>query len=245
MRALVLVTALTFVALAAGAQNTNVPYQPFGRIVSTEIRPPDFRQMLVGRLAVAPEGPFAFGVISGKESEPSDSAGFSFGYGTKVAAHDILFIGSYSRVRPQVGDDHDRAIGYVELALADTPLASFSGSVAAVYDPDSFKAYNPVLAAEHTFIPKTLKGTVNLGWTEFSPNGGKSISDIQPAVGVSWSPDSKHLWSMGADYTLKNDVDGEDTGSISIAKTIVSHSLKIKLGVEKHRVVSLSLTRFF
>ncbi|HEX2059365.1 MAG TPA: hypothetical protein VHK90_01360, partial [Thermoanaerobaculia bacterium] len=129
--------------------------------------------------------------------------------------------------------------------IAETPFATFAGSLAAVYDPGSFKLYNPVLAAEHTFIEKTLKATLNLGWTRIDPNGGESISDLQPAIGVTLSPDHHHFWSFAADYTFDNDVDGEDTGSISVTRTVARFGSKIKLSVEKHQVIGLSLTRFF
>ena len=159
--------------------------------------------------------------------------------------HDVVFVGSYSRLRPRIGDDHDRAIAYGEVTLADTRLVTVAGSVAAVYDPDSFKVYNPVLAAEHAFIPKTFKAALNLGWVQIDPKSGKGISDFQPAVGVTLSPDKHHLWSFGVDYTLDNNVDEEDTGSVSVSRTLARYSSKLKLSVEKHQVISLSLTKFF
>jgi hypothetical protein len=237
---------MLLLSCAAIAQ-VNVPYQPFGRIVSADIRPSDLGQISVGRLAAAAAsgGPFAFGSLSFKDSDASDSGTFSLGYGTALAGHDFLVLGSYSHVRPQSGGGHDRATAYTEISLGENSLAAVSGSVAAVYDPDSFKLYNPVLAADHTFIPKTLKMTVNLGWIEISPKSGSAIHDFQPSAGLSWSPDKLHLWSISSDYTLKNDVDGEDTGSASVARTFPTVGIKIKAGLEKHNVLSLSLTRFF
>ena len=42
MRPILAILAAVAVASALQAQNGAVPYQPYGRIISTEIRPPDF-----------------------------------------------------------------------------------------------------------------------------------------------------------------------------------------------------------
>jgi len=243
--------ALVSVAFPLFSQTATVPYHPYGSVISAETRPADFGIISFRRATItaaeeaeAEQKAFAFGSLDAGDTKTGNSAGFSLGYGTKLGGRDVVVVGVYSRSMPQSGSDQDSAVAFGQIVFSKTRIATVSGAVALVYDPDSYKAVNPVLAAEHAFIPDTLKAVANLGWLSIDPDSADSVSDLQPAIGASWSP-GVHLWTFGADYVFDNEIDGEDTGSVSVLRAIPRWGSELKISAKKHQVIALSFTKYF
>lgn len=241
-------TFILFVLLVLPAkiygQATTAPIDPFGQIYSAVLRP-EAQRINSRKFAVTPSDAFTLLGLGVRDSSSATSGNLSFGYGSAIGGHDFLLIGTYSYIDADEGDEASRASAYGELALASVNDIAFSVVGAAAYDPDAFNLFSVVLVAEHYFIPDTLKATANLGWTKFNPDDGDAIDDLQPAVGVSLSPDAKKLWTFSVDYSFENDVDGEDSGSFAAARKIQDISSTLKFSAEKHNVYGLSLARVF
>jgi hypothetical protein len=218
-------------------QAVSAPADPFGRIFSTSVRPEvqNFDRKLLGAKDFTLIG------LSLRDSDSSTSGGFSVGYGGSVVGRDFFLNGSYSSVDLDDGDSSNRASAYGQIVLVPEGFASLAAVATAAYDPDAFKVYGLVLAAEKSIIADKLAAVANLGWTEIDPDGGKAVSGVQPAVGLSFSP--SELWTFSVDYTFDNDVDGEDTGSFAASLRIPRFASKAKLAGEKHNVYSLSVTK--
>jgi hypothetical protein len=225
-------------------QATTAPIDPFGQIFSASVRP-EAQQINARKFAATPSAAFTFLGIGVRDSSSATSGSFSFGYGNSAGGHDFLVIGTYSHIDADEGEGADRATAYGELAIASAEFIAVSVVGVGAYDPDAFKTYSVVLVAEHKFTPDKLKATANLGWTAFKPDGEASVDDFQPAVGVSLSPDKGKLWTFSIDYTFKNDVDGEDSGSFAAARKLQSINSTLKFSAEKHNVFGLSLARVF
>lgn len=226
------------------AQVSTAPIDPFGQIFSATVRP-EAQQTNVSKFAAAPAAAFSLLGLGVRDSSSATTGSFSFGYGNSISGHDVLLLGSYSRVDPEKGKGANRVSAYGEFALASTKSIAVSVVGTAAYDPDAFKTYSVVLVGEHEFIPNILKATANLGWATFKPDGVKSTDDFQPAVGVSLSPGKEKLLTFSVDYTFKNNVDGEDSGSFAAACKLQRISSVLKFSAEKHNVYGLSLTRIF
>jgi len=220
----------------------NLSADPFGRIFSATVLP-EVEPMVAWVRKVDTAAPFFIAAINAKDTKTSTIGGFSLGYGKKIKGRDIFLNGAYSRVDPDLGGNRDRGSASARAALVPTGVIQVTAVASAVYDPDAFKTYSVVLVAQRSIIPKKLIATVNVGWAAFDPKMGSSVSDVKPAAGFEFSPND--LWTFGGDYTLKNDVDREDTGSFAVSRKIPKASIKLKLTGEKHNSYGLSMSRTF
>ena len=225
-------------------QVSTAPVDPFGRIFMARVRP-EVQRINVAKFAALPSASFTFAGIAVGDSETATSGSVTFGYGGPVKGRDLLLSATYSHVSPDHGEAADRAAAYAELVFAQKGFGTLSGVVTAAYDPDAFKTYGVVFVAERDLVAGTLTATANLGWAAIDPNGGSSVRDVQPAIGLALVPDARKRWTLSADYTLRNDVDGEDSSSFVVSRSLPRIKTKIKAGAEKHRAYSLSLTKVF
>lgn len=243
-----LLSALSLVGTAHGQEapdpnsSADLFADSFGRMFSATVLP-EVEPMMAWARKDDAAAPFFMAAVSAKDTETSTTEGFSVGYGKKIKGRDIFLNGAYSHVDRDLGEDRNRASASARAALVPTGVIQVTGVVSAVYDPDAFKNYNIVLVAQRSIIPKRLTATVNVGWAELDPKTGSTVSDIKPAVGFEFSPHD--LWTFGGDYTFKNDVDGEDTGSFAISRKIPKASIRLKLTGEKHNSYGLSISRTF
>lgn len=240
-------------ALPARAQSDIVnPIDRFGRLFSPTSRG---EALSIGLDVFDADDPsYRVVAVSGRDADSGTNGSVMLGYGTKFGQRDVFFSGGYTRVAPEDGDGSNRFVGYGETTLFSLGQVNFGANAAIVYDPDAFRAFNPVLAAERRLYPRGLSPegdsrqiavVGNVGWLKVDPDEGDSVDDVQPAVGLAWTLDRAGLWSAGADYTFDNDVDGEDTGSAALARKFPAAALKLKLTVAKHGVYGLSLSRVF
>jgi hypothetical protein len=244
---------LFFAAFSASAQSDiSNPIDNFGRIFSPTSRP----EALSLAIDVLDDDDPSYRVValSGRDSDSSTNGSIMLGYGTKVGQRDVFFSGSYTRVGPDAGDGSNRFVGYGETSLFALGQVNFGANAAIVYDPDSFRAFNPILGAERRVYPSGLQPegdfrkvslVGNLGWIKIDPDGGDSVDAVQPAVGLAFTLDRAGRWDAGFDYTFDNDADGEDTGSVAVSRKFPTRALKLKLTAEKHGVFGLSLSRVF
>jgi hypothetical protein len=244
---------LLFAAFSASAQSdiTN-PIDRFGRIFSPTTRA---EALSIGIDVLDDDDPsFRLIAVSARDSDSGTNGSIMLGYGTKVRQRDVFFSGSYTRVGPDDGDGANRFVGYGETSLFALGQVNFGANAAIVYDPDAFRAFNPILAAERRIFPlgaqpdgdlRKISLVGNLGWLKVDPDEGDSVDDVQPAVGFAWTLDRAGLWDAGFDYTFDNDVDGEDTGSAALSRKFRTTALKLKLTAAKHGVFGLSLSRVF
>jgi len=224
------------------ALDPNLSADPFGRIFSATVLP-EVEPMATWARKADTTAPFFIAAISAKDAKTSTTGGFSLGYGKKINGRDIFLNGAYSHVAPDLGGNRDRGSASARAALIPRGIIQVTAVASAVYDPDAFKTYSVVLVAQRSIIPKKLTATINVGWAELDPKTGSTVSDIKPAVGFEFSPND--LWTFGGDYTFKNDVDREDTGSFAISRKIPKASIKLKLIGEKHNSYGLSISRTF
>ena len=225
-------------------QVATAPVDPFGRIFTARVRP-EVQRINIAKFAALPSASFMFAGIGIGDSEAASSGSLTFGYGGPVKGRDLLLSATYSHVNPDHGEVADRAAAYAELVLAQKGFGTVSGVVTSAYDPGAFKTYGVVLVAERDVVAGRLTATANLGWAEIDPDGGSSIRDVQPALGLALAPDARKRWMLSADYTFKNDVDGEDSASFVVSRSLPRIKTKIKAVAAKHRAYSLSLTRVF
>jgi hypothetical protein len=239
-----LLLTLTFVNPVDGQEafDPNSSADPFGRIFSATVLP-EVEPMAAWIKKVDTVAPFFIAAINTKDTETSTTGGFSLGYGKKIKGRDVFLNGAYSHVDPDLGGNRDRGSASARATLVPMGVVQVAAVAFAVYDPDAFKAYSVVLVAQRSIIPKRLTATINVGWAELDPKTGSTVSDVKPAAGFEFSPND--LWTFGGDYTFKNNVDGEDTGSFAVSRKIPKASIKLKLTGEKHNSYGLSINRTF
>jgi hypothetical protein len=240
----IVLVAVGFVACSVAplhGQTSSTPAEPFGRIFSGRVRSEvkDFARKLR-----APGASFTLLSLSLQDSESATGGSLSAGYGGSLGGRDFYLSGSYSHSNPDdSGDSSNSVSAYGQLALLTKGHASLTGAVTAAYDPDTYEAYGFLLIADETFLEDKLTATANLGWTEINLDDGESVNDLQPALGLSFSPNQ--LWTFSADYTFENDADGEDTGSFAASYKMNKISSKLKLTGTKHNAYTLALTKSF
>ena len=242
MKRVGLALVLMGVTTLARGQTSCAPVDPFGRMFAADIRP-EVTRTNVPKFEASREAAFAFGSVRFRDTQSSDSGSAAFGYDASVRKHDFLVSGTYSRLLFAGGRNRDRGDVYGEIMLASLPIATISAVGALEYDSGTSLTYAVVLAAERDILPGTLKVGANLGWVVFDPKNGDTVRDFQPVVGVTF--ETAKVWAFSADYTFRNDVDGEDTGSLVIVREVPRLNTKIKVGAEKHHAYSVALTRVF
>ncbi len=97
------------------------------------------------------------------------------------------------------------------------------------YD-DLGQIYDLLLAADHG-LGKNAWVSLNLGWQSADPELGGSVDDFVIRFGAGYMINPK--LSIVADYTLDNDVDGEDLWTVS-ATYKLSTATAIRFGGGKH-----------
>lgn len=245
-----LLLALSFAAPVHGQEvldgqeelDLNSSADSFGRMFSASVLP-EMEPMAAWARKADTAAPFFIVAINSKDTETSTAGGFSVGYGKKVKGRDVFLNGAFSHVDLDLGDTRERASASARAALIPTGFAQVTAVASVAYDPDAFKTYGVFLVAQRAIIPQRLTATVNVGWAEFDRETASTVSAVKTAAGFEFSPTD--LWTFGGDYTLKNDVDGEDTGSFAISRKIPSASIRLKLTGEKHNSYGLSISRTF
>ena len=123
------------------------------------------------------------------------------------------------------------------------PAVTLSAVAGAAYETGGSRSYDVVLAAERGLLARRLKVGANLGWASSSTAGAGTVRDLQVIVGAAF--EATTAWAFSADYTFRNDVDGEDTGTFAVVRDLPRLKTKLKAGAAKHRVYVLALTRVF
>jgi hypothetical protein len=153
---------------------------------------------------------------------------------------------SYKRINLRNADDRDRfgVDGKVQLLNRNLTTLTLVGDYGRVRR--SSRRYKLGLAAEQGLGDQLTLG-LNLDYLRNKRDGGASESDVATSAGLSYALNDRTEVSL--DYALKNDVDGEDDYSLTLARQLTQPSKRgpatLVLGVAKHGTIFASLvTRF-
>ena len=100
-------------------------------------------------------------------------------------------------------------------------------------DYDDFGERADALLAVDQLLTRELFATANLGWADHIDGAG---SDFVAGFGATWRPACYPKLSFSADYVLNNDVDGEDSWSLS-ALYALDRTSSVRVGGGKHGTV--------
>jgi len=234
------------IVLPASAQSLSSSIDPFGRIFSARIRPerPVAPAAADAEAAAEPEERTSFMLVAlgAGDSASSSNGNLSVGYITQVNKRDLFVQGKYSYVDNDRGGSANRVTAVAQYGIV--PDGPFPMALVAfgAYDPNLFQMAGAALAVERSLVKDKLTATGNLQWATLDVDGAGSVSDLQPGVGIELRPSA--AWTFGVDYTFDNDIDGEDTGSVTISRGFKA-GRKLKLGVEKHKVFALTFSQLF
>jgi hypothetical protein len=113
---------------------------------------------------------------------------------------------------------------------ANLPVVSLVGRY---QDYDDLGERADVLLAADQQLTRELFATANLGWADHIDGAG---SDFVAGFGATWRPARYRKLSLSADYVLDNDVDGEDSWSLS-ALWALDRTSSVRVGGGKHGTI--------
>jgi hypothetical protein len=159
--------------------------------------------------------------------------------------------GAYRTHRPRAAEQNHFNSGTlgadVQVSRNDFPLGAFtvSGDYASVQD--HYNLGSTTLEWDYNFKSSLQNPTVAtlvglLGYAHFSPLTGTAVNAFVPGLEFDYNTRTTTNVTLIADYTFKNDVDGEDDYAVSMRfKPAASTALRI--GGGKHGRVFVSLTQ--
>lgn len=130
--------------------------------------------------------------------------------------------------------DADLKVALWAPADARLPVVSLVGRY---QDYDDLGERADVLLAADQRLSRDLYATANLGWADHIDGRG---SDFVAGFGATWRSARMPRFSLSADYTVDNDVDGEDFWSVSGLYTL-GRTSAVRVGGGKHGTVFANL----
>jgi hypothetical protein len=97
-----------------------------------------------------------------------------------------------------------------------------------------------------TDLVAAFPGEANLGrCARLGKSRSSSVSTTETGHPADKAPDGRNVMEIGADYSLSNDIDGEDDYSLTFSYVIREHQVTTTFGVGKHGAIFGSLLARF
>jgi hypothetical protein len=180
-------------------------------------------------------------------------SGVSIGL-SRTGSHPLQLKTSYKQISIDNSDDSRDKVGLgAKFRLKDTSWASFTLAGDYANTQGRAERFDGVLIAD---VPLGANGpfalSLNVGAARNSPKESDGMSDLVAGAGLSFSKELStsdgvptNIVELGADYSIENDLDGEDDYSFSVGYSIRQHRSTLLFGAGKHGAVFIAaLVRF-
>lgn len=170
--------------------------------------------------------------------------------GGKEPGLSVTALGQYSNLGTEDGSlSTDVSVGLVKLARPFRRSEAGTLGLALVYADvkDVSSTERVQVLWEKKLGQQETSLTLNAGWAEQTAEDGSAVDDAQFGVGLLFNPPSLQGMSIGVDYSLEDDIAGEDSYALTFTHTLLISSTlsKIKFGVGKHGTLNLGYTVIF